>query len=432
MWLSHRGALIALAVIGVALLGRVGFILATPHFRPYADSRDFDRVALSLARNGDYPPSTIAPSGGPSAFRPPAYPYLLAAVYRLTGTTDSPSRFTVARMLSATISSIAVGLIGVVALLVWGERAALVAAAVAAVYPPFVTIGDAMLAEPLFTALTLGSVAAALMVSRSPNRMRWTLLAGLLVGTAALTRTNGIIIAPAIAYAVWSKPRMQWRSIGAPAILIATTVLVLVPWCVRDALVFHRFVPVSTQTGFTLAGTYNDVSEADSRSPGSWRVPLMPPYNRLLKAGENEAVLDDAFQSQALHFAVDHPGYTAKVAYFNAGRLLELQGPGTELPAARESGISDDVSNLDVYSFYVLAAVALAAACAGGLRGAPMWLWLVPGLMALSLVFVIAYMRYRLPIDPFLILLAAHWLARLGSGVGRRRSRIAFIAGRAG
>jgi hypothetical protein len=176
---------------------------------------------------------------------------------------------------------------------------------------------------------------------------------------------------------------------------------------VRNTRVFDRFVPLTTQAGFTLAGTYNDPARADRERPAAWRVPTMAPYDRLRASGGNEAVLEQRFRAEAVAYARRHPPYVAKVIAFNTMRLLDLRGPGTERPAATESGISGRVSDVDVYAFYVLALLALLGAAAGGLRGMPVSVWLVPVAMAISLVPVIAYMRYRLPIDPFLIVIVA-------------------------
>jgi hypothetical protein len=407
-----RRALLGTLLIAGALALRLVFILASPNFTPYADAGDFDRTAVSIVEHGGYPATTIAPSGGPTAFRPPAYPYLLAGAYVLTGSAGSHDRWVVGRVLSAVLSTGAVALTGVVAWLLWGEVAAAVALVLAAVYPPAVTIGDALLSEPLFALLVLGATAAVILSRRSPRAVRWAVLAGVLAGLAALTRTNGFLVVVVLAVAACA-PRRTWRALVPGLVVFAVGVLCLVPWLVRDANDFHRFVPVSTQTGFTLAGTYNSVARSDRQSPASWHVPTMPPYDRLLRRGENEAALDQAFLSHALDYAERNRGYVAKVAFFNTGRLLELQGPSTEHPAAGESGISPGVSDLDVYAFYVMALLAGAAMLGGALRGMPRLVWIMPLALAVSLILVIAYMRYRLPLDYFLILFVAGGAARL-------------------
>ena len=53
-----------------------------------------------------------------------------------------------------------------------------------------------------------------------------------------------------------------------PLMMIGACVLTLAPWLIRDAIVMHRFTPISDETGITLAGTYNPASAAAD-----------PPYN---------------------------------------------------------------------------------------------------------------------------------------------------------
>jgi hypothetical protein len=72
-----------------------------------------------------------------------------------------------------------------------------------------------------------------------------------------------------------------------------------------------------------------------------------------------------------------------------------------------------------VLCFWVVAGLALAGALTSRARRAPPYVWLVPALMFLSVVFlVVETPRYRTPIDPFLVLLAA---AALASGWERVR-----------
>src|SRR4051794_14099284 len=66
--------IVALVVRVVALAGTDGLRLAT-------DPQNYDLHARTLATTGHYPPSTATLAGGPSAIRPPGYPYLLAGIY---------------------------------------------------------------------------------------------------------------------------------------------------------------------------------------------------------------------------------------------------------------------------------------------------------------------------------------------------------------
>ena len=70
--------------MAVALVLRVGVVLLGPAYRPTSDSLDYDRYGLAVADTGAFPASNF-PAGGPTAYRPPAYPYFVGAVYAVAG-----------------------------------------------------------------------------------------------------------------------------------------------------------------------------------------------------------------------------------------------------------------------------------------------------------------------------------------------------------
>ena len=74
--------------------------------------------------------------------------------------------------------------------------------------------------------------------------------------------------------------------------------------------------------------------------------------------------------------------------------------------------------------FWLCAALAVAGALTARARRAPAWLWAVPLLLFLSVVFLaVETPRYRTALDPFVILLAALALTpalRAIGGVARR------------
>lgn len=427
--LRSRGVIAAAVILAVALVLRVGFVQSQDGYVPSADAGDFDRHAVSLAIDGRYPPSEIGTRGGPSAFRPPAYPYVLAGLYALTGSADATGRYELARLFSALLGVAAVALIGIVALQIWGSLVALVSMGLAALYPPLVTIGTSMLSEPLFIVLLLAALVGVLEARRSHHPLRWVIVAGLLAGALALTRTNGAIVIPILAIGLWPRPLLARASLTRVAAFLAMVVLVMAPWAIRNTNSFDTFVPVSTQTGFTLAGTYNQVSRDDESRPAAWRAPTMPPYAALLKSKDlNEAALEEHFRSLAVSYAQEHPSYILEAGFWNTVRMLGLQGPDLERQAAPEGGIGETTSDIDVYSFYLLAAASVISLLVGAARRAPWFIWALPVLLGFSLIFVIAYMRYRLPIDPFLIMLTAAGLLKLATIAGERAERKAAPA----
>ena len=105
------------------------------------------------------------------------------------------------------------------------------------------------------------------------------------------------------------------------------------------------------------------------------------------------------------------------------GRMVVDVGGGTSEMAVISLGgivVSRSV-RVGVISFWVLGALALVGALTRRARGAPRWLWVVPLLLWLSVALINAETpRFREPIDPFLLLLAACALAS-AVAAGRRR-----------
>ena len=398
-----RGRL-ALLVLVVALLVRAGQIAATPDWRPVADPADYVRHAVSIA-HGHGMAASFLPHGGPSALRPPAYPYLLGGVFAVSG--DS---YTAGRLAAALLGVLSVALMGVIAQLLWSRRAALAAMAIAAVYPPLVLLSGTLLSESLALPLVLGLLVLVLAYRDEP-RPRWVApLAGLLFALALLDRPALVMFAVPLVAGLWGRPWRSWRAARAPAIALAVAVVAIVPWTVRNAVEFHDFVPISTQSGFLVAGTYNATSDHDPVTPGAYRPASFDPALRPIVTDpaldENE--MNKKLSKAGRTYAKDHPGYVPRVLWWNGLRLLGLERPlATTESAYQFQGIGKGYAKLALAAWFVVAAAALAGLGLGAARGAPWWVWILPPLLYVSVIWISSDIRYRAPIEPFVVLAAA-------------------------
>jgi 4-amino-4-deoxy-L-arabinose transferase-like glycosyltransferase len=411
------------AVIALALIARGIVAVTIPHYRPLTDSADFDRWAVSLARHGSFPASALDPNGSPTALRPPAFPLALAALYKLVGTGDPARRWEAGLLLQAVLGAVSVALLYLIARRLWSRGIALACGLVAALWPPLVMVGTSLMAEPLFIALELAAVLAALHHRDSPCRWRWAIAAGVLCGLASLARSNGVVVVVALLFLVWTgRPRLTRAALRAPLALLAATILTIAPWTIRNALVLHHFVPITTEAGYALAGTYNPTVAGAKRFPAAWAPPVLQEFESLSKNRHiDEAALSNQMLSDGLTYVRHHPTYVAKVFYYNSLRTLDLTGTSFERFAARYEVYPRWLVDPSVYAIWVvllLAAGALVTGAGGLVRRAPVALWWVPLLVFLSVVFVYGGARYRSPADPFLIALAVLALDAL-----RRRAR---------
>ncbi len=421
---------IAVAALLLLALGvRLGRVEATS-YKPGNSAASYLALASQVAHTGDYTDSHRRGAGaggsiGPTAYLPPAFPYLLAFVDVLDGhRTPAAPAVEPARLLGAVLGTVAVGLVGLVALEAFGASVGLIALAIAAVYPVFIELSGTVYPENLLIGLILGAVWAGLRARHAERPYGWIAGAGLLGGLATLTRENGAVVVLALLPLVWGVR----RSLAAPALLLGVAVLTVAPWTIRNAVVLHHFIPVSDQDGLLLAGTYNAVSAHGRRVPYDRvdykAVPDDAGLYYLTAPHVTEPELSHHLRDAAGHYILHHPGAPFAVAYDNTRRLLELEGSFAWHASAEEIGVSRGTAQIGVASFWLLLLIAIAGAFTRLARGAPRWLWAVPVLLYLSVVFINGETpRLRAPIDPFLIMLAACALATAFARVAVRRGQ---------
>ncbi len=403
-------------LLAVALGLRLAVVAATFDARTTLDPADFSHTGWSIAQGHGIPPSNRAPAGGPSAFRPPAFPLFLGAVYASVGR-EAPG---IARLAEALLGTIAVGLIGLIAARIWGRRVGMLALGIAALAPPLVVLSTALVSEALFVPLTLAAVLAALEARRSRRPLLWAIVTGVLVGAAELTRTNALVLLLPLALALWTaQPRRGRRALMRVSAMVAAAVLTVVPWTVRNLLTFHAFIPVSTEVGYTVAGTYNQASRADQHWPAVWKEAehgASPEYATILFYAStqrwDERRLGDRMLAAAISDIRRDPAYVLKVGMWNTIRMFHLGELDFAVANLRDTDIPRIPALFEIYGFYPLGILALAGIGTARVRQAPRWIWLLVICLG-STILVTGFIRFRSPIDPFLVMLAALPVAAL-------------------
>ena len=411
----------------LALLLRLGFIAVTGDYVPSHDDRRYARLACSIVETRSYSVHTPvttpegcgpAPVGqnSPTAFRPPAFPLFLAGV--LAAGNVLPGGFWAdGRVANALLGTLVVALIGLIAMEIWGRRAALASMAVGAVHMPLIMVGGSLLSEPLFVALVLAAVATALRGRAARQPLRWAAGAGLLIGLATLTRPTGLVLLLPLGLAMAWRPRRP----AAALVLVVAAVLVIAPWTARNVSRMDAFIPVSGNVGSWLAGTYNDQARADRFHPASSQVRVRAVRDL---AGLPERERQRILARRALDYAAAHPDYVGVVLLRNTARMLNLEGAQWWRNQGDSISLPRWTADAAAVQFCALALVALLGALTAGARRAPRWLWLVPLLLFAAVVVAGSEIRYRAPVEPFVVLLAALALVSLRErrAAGRGRS----------
>jgi 4-amino-4-deoxy-L-arabinose transferase-like glycosyltransferase len=403
-------------IVVAAALVRVAIIVASPHFLLWGDPVDYQQHAVSIAAGHGYPSTEIATPGTPSAFRPPGYPYLLGALYAVAGVHPDAGR-----LLGALLGVLTVVLIGYLARALWSPRVGLVAAGLASVFLPLASLNVTLVSESLFVPIEVGFALSLLMCVRRPDRARWIVLAGFLCGLAVLTRVVADLWIIPMAMAIFASSPTKRAGLRRAAAAAAVVVVTLTPWAIRNLVEFHAFVPISTEGGYTMAGQYNAEAARRDVIQAVWRDPLLTPsvqarvrplFQR--PGGVDEAELDAALRHQALDYLIGHPRHLIAATWLNTIRLVDvgLAHSLVSTTSYRELGLPGALREPTTISAQLVAALALLALVVCVLRRlrypvGPVWLWMIPALTLLVTVPFGGNPRKRVPLDPFLVLLAS-------------------------
>lgn len=213
------------------------------------------------------------PAFGPSAYTTPGYPLFLSFFIWLFS--EESRALAAARYAQAFLMVGSTYMTYLIASRFGGRYAGLLPAALVAFYPPLILINGLLLTETLFAFLLL--LFTYHWVKTEPGKTGSYALLGVLGAAAALVRPTGALLCFAafcgLLLALRSRKPPRKAVLRSAAVLLVTFCLVLSPWVVRNALLFHRFIPLSAGGGNPLLlGTYVNLEGIKYGWHPSWPV----------------------------------------------------------------------------------------------------------------------------------------------------------------
>ncbi len=390
-----------LAIVVLAFAVRLAVVVHTGERPLVDDETGYDAIAFNLVSGHGYQVG-VGENRHPTAGRGPSFVLFVAAFYALFGHHMVPPL--VGQCVLEVFSCLLVYWIA--GRLFASKRASLVAAALYAIYPPFV-INSGQLITETFTNLTFLGAVAAFLQYLERRRARDLVLAGVAVGLCALNKPHVAPIAallPLIAL-----PELGWKkAIRTAAVATIVTALVMTPWIVRNAIVFDKFVPGVSTVGFTFWGGTAPVGGI--RMIGSVSDPAVPDsLGDYVGSFDNEIEQSEWFMRDGIRVIKSDPWRYARLSF---RKIFQLWfNLGFDEPASRAS--------------YALAAFNLAAFALAGfaLRTAHP----VPAAARLLLVLGVFWTLANLP-APALVRYAMPYYALLfcftGAGIVQLVARI--------
>ena len=408
----------------------------------------FDRRARSLLDGSERLFWIDDPSRTDLVQYPPAFPWLIATIYRLTGEYSPYAVQNVQWVLDLFLTMLLASGIAVTA---YGWRAGVVTSFLVALSPLLAMYGVSPTVDAPTTWFVLGGLWCLLLATKRDS-LSWAIASGALLGVACWLRVNPLYLSFFLALALLVFGHKAWRRRLKLALsAVAATLLVVSPLVVRNYLVFPAFTPTGGTLGTNL---WEGLGETELGRQHGFRLGdhLMLERERIKMGVPAEARFEVMWPDgirrenqrtrESLAFIKQHPVWYAGVMLHRMWGMLKIAGAPLPyygsaginvtskktLPPERHGGLLSLLVNLlgmvQSVTRYVLLPLAVAGMVLGArqqrlmtaLLLASVFYYLVPGSAAHTEI------RYVLPVHCLLPTFAGVTLTYAWDFVFRRRS----------
>lgn len=346
------------------------------------------------------------------------YPLFLAGVYAIFGLHPLA-----ARLIQAVASGIlATWLVYCLGRRLFGATAGLLAAGLSAVYAYFIFHDAALMTESYFILGVLAMLNLTLQLVERPasggpqehglaGPGKWLLL-GVVLGLSALLRQTILLWLPFLfGWIAWAgHGRVRWWG---PALALGITALLVLPWTVRNYVVYHAFLPLNSNVGYALYSANHP--DHGTNFDQDYAAPLPADLER---QGLNEAQWNSALTLRGVRFILQDPARYARLSLDRVGVFFNFW-------FSPESSLASNLMRVLSFGLYL-----------------PFFLWGLalsrrnwqPATLIYLFVLVFSAMhiltwasiRYRLPVDaalmPFAALAVEGALSRVRKMTGKARA----------
>ena len=431
---EHKSTLVVILLL--CLILRLGMAAREGKKPLTGDEITYTQIALHIARGDGF---QTGPIEHPEKHRPTAwgnavYPFFLGGIYRVFG-------FNVLAVLviQSLLDTLTCLFIFSLALKTTKSRpAANVAAFFYALYPPFIIATSWVYTEALSSLLLTAAVY--LYWISSTRRARVVAAAGATMGIIILLRPAMLLFPVFALLGFWLLRREDSAWLAKGALYVVMSYLVVSPWTIRNYMVVHAFVPVSTHGGLTFYGGTGVADGAAMPNPAGeiavrgTKEPISPDcflvskatYDKMMALRDrirvaSEREQDAIYREAALKEIREHPGRYALQAVKKFVRLwfnVLYDSPQTK-PSLVDTLLTI-ARPRPIMNFGLLLLGVLGALMPSVDRRFTQFVLLQCVYISLVCMAIYSVSRYSWPLFPFIIILAAAFIA--GRPVERKAS----------
>ena len=349
-------------------------------------------------------------------FRGPLYPYFLAFLYKIGG-----SSIAFAVLCQHIIGSLSCGLVYVLSREYFAERVALLAGLLAALYWTFVFFEGELLIVTVAIFLYLTCLLLLSISIRRPD-VRFLIAGGIALGLSAIARPNVLAFVPAIPVVYYltrgtngraAKPTVSgWKTRS--AIFLASSLIVIMPVMTRNYVVGGAFVPIASSGGVNFYIGNNPTSDGRTAIVPGTAAPWWGGNNEAIAIAErrlgrklNPAEVSNYYFRLGLDFVASQPDRAASLM------LKKLQMFWSMEERSNDKFIYffwhlAGMNKLPLPGFWLIAPLAIFGGIVPWRRRkklSVLYLFVLTYMLGVIAFFVNA--RFRLPVVPILIIFAA-------------------------
>jgi 4-amino-4-deoxy-L-arabinose transferase-like glycosyltransferase len=402
-------------MVTIALLLRVGWIVIGHTYKFKGTDANFGfgwemgRIGASLASGHGFG-NPFGPSTGPTAWEPPLYPYLTAAVFHVFGIYSKASAF-VLLTLNSIFSALTCIPIFLIARRIFSEKVAVGSAWGWTLLPNVMFWSTRWVWETSLSTLLLTTIFwLALTLEDRDGWLPWAEF-GLLWGLAALNSTSLLSFLPAAGLWAWYRRAQRGKRSLAGVVLASVVFLACIaPWLVRNERTFGRFIFIRDNFGAELR--LGNGNGAD----GTWMEYLHPTQD-VYAMRQYQSMGELAYIAMRKRQALDY----IRADYARFARLCVKRfiyfwaGP----PKATQPWWMNNAKNSLFLASSILMFWGLGRALRLRKPGAWLLFWLILLYPAIY-YFVFPAPRYRVPIEPEMTILAVFLLTEAGKKTALR------------
>jgi 4-amino-4-deoxy-L-arabinose transferase-like glycosyltransferase len=374
---------VVLTVFGVALLLRLAYVLPLSPQKLSLDAYEWMDFAMRVATG----------SGYGDAWRPPGYITFLAGIFFVFG-----KSIIAVRIIQAILGALSCVLLYFVAKKTFSKGAATIASVLMCFYPYLIAYTGDLLSETFYTFMILLAVFLTLQCAEKPSYKN-IVLTGIVFGLTGLVKAT---VMPFFLFScAWLWYSTKKFRVG--FLVGIFTLIAISPWTLRNHFYYKKVIPISTMwMSVYIASSDNamlqeSMGELDTPQPNSVMNQAIPAdYPELLKLPRMEQ--EKIYKQKSIEWIKNNPDKLAwllKKRLIHFWRLYPMQAfRWQKIAAILTSGIYLPLGLIGIFLSYRYYRKTMLFAA----------LFVI---FTVVHIFFLLVMRYRVPIDPYIIMFAA-------------------------